>query len=47
MQWKISPALAAGNTVVLKPSEHASLTCLELGKCAIEGRPHKHIASII
>ncbi|MGD8413640.1 MAG: aldehyde dehydrogenase family protein, partial [Candidatus Latescibacterota bacterium] len=30
--WKIAPALAAGNTVVLKPSELTSLTALELGK---------------
>jgi acyl-CoA reductase-like NAD-dependent aldehyde dehydrogenase len=30
--WKIAPALAAGNTVVLKPSELTSLTVLELGK---------------
>jgi acyl-CoA reductase-like NAD-dependent aldehyde dehydrogenase len=29
--WKIAPALAAGNTVVLKPSELTSLTALELG----------------
>ncbi len=28
--WKIAPALAAGNTVVLKPSEHASASTLEL-----------------
>jgi aldehyde dehydrogenase (NAD+) len=26
--WKIAPALAAGNTVVLKPSEHASASAL-------------------
>ena len=30
--WKLAPALAAGNTVVLKPSELTSLTALELGK---------------
>ena len=30
--WKVAPALAAGCTVVLKPSEHASLTCLLLGE---------------
>jgi aminobutyraldehyde dehydrogenase len=28
--WKISPALAAGNTVVLKPSEQTPLTALKL-----------------
>ena len=26
--WKIAPALAAGNSIVLKPAETASLTCL-------------------
>jgi aldehyde dehydrogenase (NAD+) len=30
--WKIAPALAAGNTVVLKPDEHAPLIALELAK---------------
>jgi len=34
--WKVAPALAAGCTVVLKPSEHASLTCMELGSIANE-----------
>lgn len=29
--WKVAPALAAGCAVVLKPSELASVTCLELG----------------
>lgn len=33
---KIAPALAAGNTVVLKPSEHASATLLELGRLVME-----------
>ena len=28
--WKISAAIAAGNTVVLKPSEHASVSTLVL-----------------
>ena len=28
--WKLAPALAAGNTVVLKPSEHASASTLKL-----------------
>jgi betaine-aldehyde dehydrogenase len=32
--WKVAPALAAGCAVVLKPSELASLTCLELADVA-------------
>jgi aldehyde dehydrogenase (NAD+) len=31
---KLAPALASGNTVVVKPSEHASVTTLELGELA-------------
>jgi len=34
--WKIAPALAAGNSVVLKPSEIASLTLLRLAELATE-----------
>ena len=30
--WKIAPALAAGNTVVLKPAEQTSLTALKLAE---------------
>ena len=30
--WKVAPALAAGNTVVLKPDEHAPLLALELAR---------------
>ena len=30
--WKLAPALAAGNTVVLKPAEQTPLTVLELAK---------------
>ncbi|MDP7574740.1 MAG: aldehyde dehydrogenase family protein, partial [Phycisphaerales bacterium] len=30
--WKLAPALACGNTVVLKPAETTSLTALHLAK---------------
>src|ERR1051326_7916314 len=30
--WKLAPALAAGNAVVLKPAEQTPVTALELGK---------------
>ncbi len=35
-QWKVAPALAAGNCCILKPSEAASVTCLELAQLALE-----------
>jgi len=34
--WKVGPALAAGNTVVLKPAELTPLTAIELEKLATE-----------
>ncbi|MBK9361325.1 MAG: gamma-aminobutyraldehyde dehydrogenase [Rubrivivax sp.] len=34
--WKIAPALAAGNTVVLKPSEQTPLTALRLAQVAAD-----------
>jgi len=34
--WRVGPALAAGNTVVLKPPEWAPLTCTMLGELARE-----------
>lgn len=34
--WKIGPALAAGNTVVLKPAETTSLTALVLAELCVE-----------
>ena len=37
--WKIAPALAAGNTVVVKPSEHASVSTLALAEIVADLLP--------
>jgi acyl-CoA reductase-like NAD-dependent aldehyde dehydrogenase len=38
--WKVAPALACGNTIVLKPSEYTPLTALVLGElCKEAGVP--------
>ena len=34
--WKLAPALAAGNTVVIKPSEYTSASVLEFMKLVVE-----------
>ncbi len=34
--WKVAPALAMGNSMVLKPAEQSSLTALKLGELALE-----------
>jgi acyl-CoA reductase-like NAD-dependent aldehyde dehydrogenase len=34
--WKIAPALACGNTVILKPAEQTPLTALRLGEILLE-----------
>jgi aldehyde dehydrogenase (NAD+) len=41
LAWKIAPALACGNTVVLKPAEYTSLTALYFADlCREAGVPH-------
>lgn len=39
LAWKISPALAAGNTVVIKPSEYTPLTTLKIIELAFQDFP--------
>jgi aldehyde dehydrogenase (NAD+) len=34
--WKLAPALAAGNTVVMKPAEQTPLTALRIGELIVE-----------
>jgi betaine-aldehyde dehydrogenase len=45
--WKIGPALAAGNTVVLKPSELTPLTALMLGRLAREAGVPPGVLNIV
>jgi betaine-aldehyde dehydrogenase len=45
--WKVAPALAAGCTLVLKPSEFTSLTALELARiCEAAGTP-KGVVNVV
>ncbi len=34
--WKVAPALAAGNSVILKPAEQSPLSAIRLGELALE-----------
>lgn len=34
--WKVAPALATGNSIVLKPAEQSPLTAIRLGELALE-----------
>ena len=45
--WKLGPALAAGNTVVLKPSELTPCTALELAKIIQEVGIPKGVVNIV
>lgn len=36
LAWKLGPALAAGNTVVMKPAEQTPLTALRIAELAME-----------
>src|SRR5437763_813456 len=45
--WKIGPALACGNTIVLKPAEQTPLTTLRLGELAIEAGVPAGVLNIV
>lgn len=47
LAWKIAPALAAGNTVVLKPAEFTSLTALMFAEIAREAGLPKGVLNIV
>ncbi len=45
--WKVAPALAAGNTVVLKPAEIASLSLLRLAELALEAGMPEGVFNVV
>jgi aldehyde dehydrogenase (NAD+) len=47
LAWKIAPALAAGNTVVLKPAEYTPLTALLFARITIEAGLPKGVVNIV
>jgi aldehyde dehydrogenase (NAD+) len=47
LAWKIAPALAAGNTVVLKPAEFTPLTALALAEACVEAACRKGVVNIV
>src|SRR6201985_1494365 len=47
LAWKIAPALAAGNTVVLKPAEFTSLTALAFAELCSEAELPAGVVNIV
>src|SRR3712207_6480093 len=45
--WKLAPALAAGNTVVLKPAELTPLTSIEFEKIAVEAGLPEGVVNVV
>jgi aldehyde dehydrogenase (NAD+) len=45
--WKMAPALAAGNTVVLKPAEQTPLTALRLGELCLEAGFPEGVVNVV
>src|SRR3954452_24449386 len=45
--WKLAPALAAGNTVVLKPAELPPLTALAFEKLAVEAGLPEGVVNVV
>jgi betaine-aldehyde dehydrogenase len=45
--WKLGPALATGNTVVLKPAELTPLTAVRLGELALEAGIPEGVVNVV
>lgn len=47
LAWKIAPALAAGNSVIVKPAEQTSLTALRIAELAMEAGLPRGVLNIL
>jgi len=47
LAWKIAPAIAMGNSVVLKPAEYTSLTALLFGEICVEAGVPAGVVNIV
>lgn len=47
LAWKLGPALAAGNTIVIKPSEYASASTLEFAKLVQQAGFPKGVVNVV
>jgi len=45
--WGMAPALAAGNTVVVKPAELTPLTAVRIGELALEAGLPEHVLTVL
>jgi len=47
LAWKIGPALAAGNSVIVKPAEQTSLTALRIAELALEAGVPRGVLNVV
>lgn len=47
LAWKIAPALAAGNSVIVKPAEQTSLTALRVAELAMEAGIPRGVLNVL